>query len=394
MLFTHLLMVALSFLMGGLATSPALSEAQDRPLVGHRLVFRVNGERGISIMDGNGGGRRKLTSGYSDMSDKRPICSPDGDYVAFSGWRHDDRPGRKELRAQLEKCGNPALNESETRRRCLRLLASHRPVYIVRDDGSHERRLIDHAVGDFWWSKDGRRIFFQSAWTIGNTPIDSPLEAPLFSIHRDGTNLTQLAPLLPFELLAQSGSPDGKQLVFQSARELGGVRSENEPTDTLEHFRLYVINTDGTGERKLTDEPAGLDHFSPSWSPDGGRIAFGAGSLLSGNPQRESIVYLVHPDGTNLEVMPGTRPGDSLSDWSPDGSRLLLNNRDGLTVLHQGTGERSSLGAGARGVFSPDSKWVAFISQRDRTTDLYVASADGLETKRVTNDLRVEMDYS
>src|SRR3712207_1991470 len=35
---------------------------------------------------------------------------------------------------------------------------------------------------------------------------------------------------------------------------------------------VYVIDVDGSGQRRLTDSP-GLDGF-PTWSPDGKRIAF------------------------------------------------------------------------------------------------------------------------
>jgi len=55
-----------------------------------------------------------------------------------------------------------------------------------------------------------------------------------------------------------SWSPDGRHLVFESAR----------------HGRigLYIINADGTGERRLTHHVA--DDTHPAWSPDGNWIVF------------------------------------------------------------------------------------------------------------------------
>ena len=38
------------------------------------------------------------------------------------------------------------------------------------------------------------------------------------------------------------------------------------------NFDIYVMNADGSGQTRLTDDPA--DDFNPSWSPDGGKIAF------------------------------------------------------------------------------------------------------------------------
>src|SRR5579862_2996866 len=63
----------------------------------------------------------------------------------------------------------------------------------------------------------------------------------------------------PFLNINPSWSPNGRQLVFESARNAG---REN----------LYVINVDGTGERRLTFTMA--DDTHPVWSPDGTTIMF------------------------------------------------------------------------------------------------------------------------
>src|SRR5687767_5691920 len=62
----------------------------------------------------------------------------------------------------------------------------------------------------------------------------------------------------PFLNINPSWSPDGKRLVFQSERH--------------GHTQLYVIDADGTAERRLTRN--GAEDTHPAWSPDGEWILF------------------------------------------------------------------------------------------------------------------------
>ena len=64
---------------------------------------------------------------------------------------------------------------------------------------------------------------------------------------------------------APSWSPDSKQIAFYSER-------DGKPAD------LFLMNADGTGERRLTSTPAAEGY--PSWSHDGKQMAFVAGDDL------------------------------------------------------------------------------------------------------------------
>ena len=57
-------------------------------------------------------------------------------------------------------------------------------------------------------------------------------------------------------------SPDGKKITFSS------YRDGNE--------EIYIMNTDGSGQINLTDNPA-FDK-NPSWSPDGKKITYKSNS--------------------------------------------------------------------------------------------------------------------
>lgn len=77
---------------------------------------------------------------------------------------------------------------------------------------------------------------------------------------------------------APEASPDGRRVVFMSMRD--------------GNWEIYIVNSDGTGLRRLTKDPA-IDGL-PTWSPDGNYIAF-----LS-NRGGEWAIWVIRPDGSGL----------------------------------------------------------------------------------------------
>ena len=85
--------------------------------------------------------------------------------------------------------------------------------------------------------------------------------------------------------------------------------------------QIYVMNADGTDQRSLSGDD--FDDGSPSWSPDGTKIAFT--STRDGNDQ----IYVMNADGTDQRSLscnnfddrrnlPGNDFDDSSPSWSPD----------------------------------------------------------------------------
>ena len=63
-----------------------------------------------------------------------------------------------------------------------------------------------------------------------------------------------------------SWSPDGRRIAFASTRD------DPDPNDNFIYSKIYVMNADGSGQTRLT-YTSPFD-YAPSWSPDGRRIAF------------------------------------------------------------------------------------------------------------------------
>ena len=90
-----------------------------------------------------------------------------------------------------------------------------------------------------------------------------------------------------------------------------------------------------------------------------------------------------------------TEEGTWLSlDVAPDGQRLVFELLGDLYTLPLTGGQATRITSGpafdSQPRFSPDGKWIAFLTDRDGADNLWIAKADGSEPKKLSKDTQAE----
>ena len=123
-------------------------------------------------------------------------------------------------------------------------------------------------------------------------------------------------------------------------------------SDRAGNSDIYVMDPDGGGIVRLTDDPA--EDTNPTWSPDGNMIAFV--STRDGNKE----IYVVSASGGGATRLTNNTFEDITPAWSP----LLANQR------------------------------IAFVSNRDGNDEVYVMGTDGTAQTNVTRNMADDNDPS
>jgi Tol biopolymer transport system component len=173
---------------------------------------------------------------------------------------------------------------------------AHRHIGVLDLRSKQVTTFAGISLGD--WSPDGSMIVGSATATAATGPV------PGLYVLDVGTGTTRTILTFPGndEPLA-TWAPDGRRIAF--SRTDSDLETTPNPV-----YQLWVVDPDGSNLRQVTSLPRGAS--SPTWSPDGSRLAFVAGGAKS-----RQYLATVRLDGTGVKRV--TRDVFRIvnPDWAP-----------------------------------------------------------------------------
>jgi dipeptidyl aminopeptidase/acylaminoacyl peptidase len=246
----------------------AIAAAEARaafPGTNGKIVFETNRDGNAEIYTMNADGTNRVDLSRDPAEDTDPRWSANGTRIVFAS----NRTGNYQL-------------------------------YTMNADGSGVRRVTHDANDDRrpTWTADGH-VLFQS----GSFP-----NRAIFRINADGNGLQQLTPVSS-DNATVAAAPRGGRIAFSSTRGDGTQR-------------LYTANADGSAAQLVLPSPPGREtaDVEADWSPRGNQLLFVR--FTFGGPL-DSDLYVVRTDGSGLRRLTNTPDQLELQPaWSPDGTKI------------------------------------------------------------------------
>ncbi|CAN5471575.1 hypothetical protein BH09GEM1_BH09GEM1_09170 [soil metagenome] len=212
------------------------------------------------------------------------------------------------------------------------------------------------------WSPDGSKVTFATL-------------APAQVVVKDLTNeQTRTIASGPGVFISPVFSPDGTNVIYGHGVDDG--------------VDIFIAPASGGGGHRLS-VGRGSDNVSPTYSPDGRRIAFMSGR--AGHPE----IYTMDADGTNVELLTppefDERSHRASPDWSPDGRYVAFHAMIGqafqimtISLRDRGLKQLTSDGRNEDPSWAPDGRHITFSSNRTGVKQLWVIDVETGRSRQLT----------
>jgi Tol biopolymer transport system component len=297
-------------------------------------------------------------------------------------------------------------------------------IWTMAADGSKQTRVLP-ALGDGVdyslpvWSPDGKRIAYTVCTNNGGVAQNLRNEdqtAAIWTMAADGSDR---------KLLVDGATEDAQDWIAAwspDARWIAYSRGLNHPTTPAPQAEanappgqlgppgaahgssIWIVPAEGGTPQRLTQDD--VDAVLGSWSPDGTKLAFAAGT--GGNS--DIRVATIFAPTFALETLPQflddhAVAADPANDWgptwSPDGSEIVfVSDRSGnddvwqILLNSDSVAELDAIQLTSDGggdwvpVFSPDGRRIAFVSDRSGEPEIWSMAKDGSDPVNLTNHPR------
>ncbi len=372
-----------------------------------KVVFSYMGDLWLVKEDGSNPQRLTVHSGR----DVFPRVSPDGKWIAFSSSRQG---GGTE-------------------------------VFVIPAEGGAPRQLTWHSASEtvVGWTRDSKKVVFQSSRgllypgiaNLYEVPLEGGLEQPIptdwgywgsyspdgkrFAFNRHpaswsrkhyrGSYAADLWVLdvdaKTFRRIVDSDTPDdqksnnfwpmygnGGEIFFVSDRDV--TAKAGSPQVMRSANNIWKVADYGGQPKQVTKHTSG-SLFFPSLSSDGKVIvyeeSFGIWKLdvATGETKEIKINLLSDEPASNFEVLSVNSEADGFH-LSPTGLRAVISTQGELFSIATDRGDtrRLTTTSGARDAnprWSPDGKWIAFVSDRTGREEIWVCDEFGKNLKKISD---------
>ena len=165
-----------------------------------------------------------------------------------------------------------------------------------------------------------RKDYYAISIMSGRTALREQIRKTARGRHGERTYACQPLTHKGYQTLSPVYSPDGRRIAYFEANG--------------DEFRgIYVMNADGTGDRKIVENffPSSASGTAASWSPDGNRLYYTKAEIVRNTKLYDDIYFYDFRRKKEVRVTKGLRARDPDVVAATAGKLVFVTNRMGMT---------------------------------------------------------------